>query len=64
MKDDLNSDIVKVLLSKCEKKDKKLYLSCITASEVAKQEGIPLSLIGTLCEQYKIKIKSCQLRCF
>lgn len=59
-----NSDVLSALLSKCEERDGKLYLACIKASEIAKQEGTSLSIIGELCEQYKIKINSCQLRCF
>jgi len=39
-------------------------LSCEKAHELAKELHVPLREIGTLCNEMKIKISSCQLGCF
>ena len=39
-------------------------LSCSRAHELEKELGIPLSEIGRICNELKIKITACQLGCF
>jgi hypothetical protein len=39
-------------------------LSCEKAHELEKELNIPLSEIGVLCNELKIKIAACQLGCF
>ncbi|MHB8170151.1 MAG: hypothetical protein ACYDG6_01200 [Thermincolia bacterium] len=39
-------------------------LSCAKAEELAEELGVRRAVIGQVCEELKIKIKSCQLGCF
>ena len=39
-------------------------LACATAFEVAERFQVPPRVIGRICNENDIKIKSCQLGCF
>ncbi len=39
-------------------------LSCEKAHELANKLNVPLSEIGRLCNEMKVKISACQLGCF
>ncbi len=39
-------------------------LSCERAHELGRELNVPLSAIGAVCNELRIKIRSCQLGCF
>ena len=39
-------------------------LTCEQAHELSSDLGVPLSEIGAICDELKIKIAACQLGCF
>jgi hypothetical protein len=39
-------------------------LECARAMAFAQKEKVPSALVGELCNELKIKFKSCQLGCF
>jgi hypothetical protein len=57
-------EILEVLITYCEEKDGKKYLTCDIAHKLASDLKVELSIIGKLCNINKIKIKGCQLGCF
>jgi len=40
------------------------HITCPKCFEIAKAHDVPLEKIGQLCNEQKIKIRSCQLGCF
>lgn len=42
--------------------DKKI--SCSEARNIAEEMGVPLRIIGDLCNELKIRIYACELGCF
>jgi len=51
-----------IIRIKEESKDGKI--SCTAARKVAEEMKVPPKVIGTLCDDLKIKIKGCELGCF
>lgn len=39
-------------------------ISCSEARNIAEETGVPLRVIGDLCNELKIKIYACELGCF
>ncbi|MBS3947150.1 MAG: hypothetical protein KGZ57_02430 [Dethiobacter sp.] len=39
-------------------------LPCVAAFRLATTHGLPLSVIGQVCDEAQIKITGCQLGCF
>jgi len=52
------------ILNKSLKDGEKAKLPCAAAFLIAKQYGVSLSVIGSICNEHKIKITRCQLGCF
>ncbi|MBC2581437.1 hypothetical protein [Clostridium sp. DJ247] len=56
--------IIEIIEQHCEIKEDRKYLACAEAFQIAKELKINVSIIGKLCNQQRIKVKSCQLGCF
>jgi hypothetical protein len=56
--------LLELIKTKVEEKDGKKYLACKSAFEISVKLEIPTHIIGKVCNQNKIKIKSCQMGCF
>jgi putative N-acetylmannosamine-6-phosphate epimerase len=39
-------------------------ISCPVARKIAEEQGVSPLMVGTACNQLKIKIKGCELGCF
>ena len=44
--------------------DGRRILACAKAFALAEEHGVSVSEIGTVCQEYDIKIVGCQLGCF
>ncbi len=53
-----------ILQAESLKKERRLYISCAKAFEIAKKYNISLQETGKKCNELKIKITNCQLGCF
>jgi hypothetical protein len=56
--------ILEVIFKYVEIKEDIKYLTCAKAFQIADELNVNASIIGRLCNQEKIKLKSCQLGCF
>jgi hypothetical protein len=56
--------ILEIILKYVEIKADQKYLTCAEAFQIAEELNVNASIIGRLCDQEKIKLKSCQLGCF
>jgi hypothetical protein len=57
-------EIINKVLKVAKEKDERLYIKCAEAFEIAKKFDVKPIVIGEICDEKKIKIKSCQLGCF
>ena len=54
----------KAIMEKTYEKDGKICLACGSAYALADELNIPVGQIGDFCQSEKIKIRTCQLKCF
>jgi hypothetical protein len=52
------------IINKVNNHTKDGKISCNQAQKIAEEEGIPYKDMGTLLNELKIKITTCQLGCF
>lgn len=56
--------IVEAIERHCVTKDNKKFLACPSAFQIAEEQKVDISVIGSICNQEKIKLQKCQLGCF
>ena len=57
-------EIINKVLKVAKEKDGRLYIKCAEIFKIAEKFDVKPGVIGKICNEKKIKIKSCQLGCF
>jgi hypothetical protein len=52
------------VLDKVKESAKDGKISCTVARKLGTDMGVPLSMVGSACDELKIKIFGCELGCF
>ena len=52
------------IIARVKEESKDGKISCTAARQVAEEMKVPPRVIGTLCDEIKIKIMGCELGCF
>lgn len=52
------------IIARLEEAAKDGRISCAAARKIAEDMQVPYRIVGSLCDELKLKIKACELGCF